>query len=91
MEKNIHKRICQDCMAKTCPVNGQVLRGTGVKIRNLTPVPWKSGDDELWEKGKVLCPDATMPTLWSKARETCRNKKAHEAVENGALLVRDEG
>lgn len=89
--KELYKGICRDCMEKICPVNGHVLRATGVKERADKPVPWQSMDEELWQNGKVLCPDSTQPKVWSQARRGCRKARAHEAVGDGALLVIEEG
>ena len=86
----LQKWICQDCMGTICPVNGHILRIGGVRVRSSNPVPWQEGDDELWNIGKVLCPEATKVVSFREARNLCNQIRCHEAAENGALVVKEE-
>ena len=86
----LQKWICQDCMKRICPVDGNILRNGGVRVRSSNPVPWQEGDEELWNIGKVMCPDLTKVMLFQAARNLCSQSKCHEAAENGALVVKEE-
>ena len=90
MGEVLQKLVCRDCMEKTCPVNGLVLRATGKMAMAEVPVGWREYDDSLWEEGKVLCPKSMRAMEWQKARNVCDRVKGHVAVEGGALMVVEE-
>jgi len=52
------------------------------------PQPWTEADEELWEKGEVICPQISGPKM--PTRKWCLRANETDAVNSGSIAVWDE-